>query len=126
MTDEVKQEGAPEKPWPFEKHPDRMTAKELREIALNIPEVTGVHAMKKAELLVTVKQHFDIQDEEPGKQAAAKGPRVALSVLELKQKIGALKALKQEARAAGESSRVNVLRKRINRLKKQTRRAARG
>ena len=43
-----------EKPEKKEKPLDKMTAKELREIALKIPEITGVHGMNKAELLATV------------------------------------------------------------------------
>ena len=33
-----------------------MTAKELREIALEIPEIEGVHAMKKEELLAAIRK----------------------------------------------------------------------
>ena len=38
-----------------EKPLDKMTVTELREIALEIPGITGVHGMKKPELLEAVK-----------------------------------------------------------------------
>jgi hypothetical protein len=38
-----------------EKPLEKMTAKELRKVALEIPELTGVHAMKKEELLAAIK-----------------------------------------------------------------------
>ena len=39
-----------------EKPLDKMTVKELREIAKDIPEITGVHGMNKSELLDAVKK----------------------------------------------------------------------
>jgi hypothetical protein len=45
--------GKKEKKEKKEKPLDRMTAKELRETALKIPEIIGVHAMNKTELLNT-------------------------------------------------------------------------
>jgi len=39
-----------------EKPLDRMTAKELREMALQIQGIVGVHAMNKNELLVAIKE----------------------------------------------------------------------
>ena len=38
-----------------EKPLEKMTAKELREVALEIPEIEGVHAMKKEELLEAIE-----------------------------------------------------------------------
>ena len=73
-----------------EKPLDRMTAKELRETALKIPEITGVHGMNKAELLVAMKKARGIVDE------AAKKSDV--SVREIKKKIRDLKALKAQGR----------------------------
>jgi hypothetical protein len=40
-----------EKETPPEKALEKMTAKELREVAAGIPEITGAHGMKKDELL---------------------------------------------------------------------------
>ena len=57
----------PEKPL------DKMTAPEWREIAKNIEGVTGVHAMKKDELLSLIKEDRGIKDEEPVKAKKKKG-----------------------------------------------------
>ena len=62
---EQKQEETPEKPL------DKMTATELREFALNkkLEGLTGVHAMKKEELLKAIKDALGIKEEEPAKKA---------------------------------------------------------
>ncbi|NNL42079.1 MAG: transcription termination factor Rho, partial [Desulfobacterales bacterium] len=39
-----------------EKPLDKLTVKELREIAKEIPEITGVHGMNKAELLDAIEK----------------------------------------------------------------------
>jgi hypothetical protein len=105
-----------EKPQKKEKPLDKMTAKELREIALKIPEITGVHGMNKAELLATIKKERGIADEEKKK--------TDVSVRDIKKKIQALKVQKTEAHEQGDKARTTVLRRRISRLKKKTRRAA--
>jgi hypothetical protein len=99
-----------------EKPLDRMTAKELREIALKIPEITGVHGMNKAELLATVKKERGIED--------VKVKKSDVSVREIKEKIHALKTAKAEAHENRDKARAKILRRRISRLKKKTRRAA--
>ncbi len=43
-----------------------MTVLELREIAKEIPDVTGVTAMKKDQLLLIIKKHRGIEEEKPG------------------------------------------------------------
>jgi hypothetical protein len=121
MNEEIKEgedqkEGqAPEKPL------DKMTAKELREIALDIPGVDGVHAMKKDELLAIIKKYRGIEDEGPPRKSKQGTARPAQSVKELKGKISQLKTEKEAARRAKDRIRVDLLRRRINRLKKQTR-----
>jgi hypothetical protein len=49
---------------------DKMTANELRELAKAIPEITGVHAMKKAELLAVVKEARGIKEAAAQKEVA--------------------------------------------------------
>ncbi|MBN2125996.1 MAG: transcription termination factor Rho [Deltaproteobacteria bacterium] len=93
-----------------------MTAPELRDLAMGMG-FTGVHAMKKEELLVSIKEEWGIKDEEPAKKKAGKITEVSA----LKQKIVRLKAEKEAAREGKDKKRVNVLRKRINRLKKMSR-----
>jgi hypothetical protein len=101
-----------------EKPLDRMTATELRKYALELGGITGVHGMNKEELLSAIKEVKGIVDE--GKKAAK-----TVNMRELKQKVKDLRALKAEAYEAGESSKkINVLRRRMNRLKKRTRKAA--
>lgn len=99
-----------------EKPLERMTAKELREIAAEIPEITGAHGMKKAELLAAIKKAQGIvEDETKASDASVKG---------IKKRIKQLKEKKIEALQAKDSYRVRILRRRISRLKKKTRRAA--
>jgi hypothetical protein len=100
-----------------EKPLDRMTAKELREVALQIPEITGVHGMNKVELLAVVKKARGIVEDATKKQPVA-------SMRQIKQKIHHLKGFKEEVKTGGDKAKVKILRRRINRLKKRTRRAA--
>ncbi len=111
-----------EKKAEAEKPLDKMTAKELREVALEIDGITGVHAMKKAELLEAIKEAKGIKDEEPAKKKVERG---TLTVKELKEKIRTLQEEKKAARTAKDKVKIDVLRRRINRLKKQTRKVAR-
>jgi hypothetical protein len=99
-----------------EKPLEKMTVKELREMAKDIPGITGVHGMKKDELIVEIKKAKGIRDE-PIKKADA-------SVAELKQKIRALKAQRRDALEAKDKKKATIFKRRISRLKKKTRRAA--
>jgi len=116
--------GAEEKPTQAEKKPapakekalEKMTVKDLREMAKDIPGITGVHAMKKDELIVEIKKAKGIVDE-PVKKADA-------SISELKQKIKALKAERRAALEAEDRKKATIFKRRISRLKKKTRRAA--
>lgn len=108
--------GKEEKKEKQEKPLDRMTAKELREVALEIPEITGVHGMNKAELLASIKKARGIVDEEAKKSD--------VSVREIKKKIQGLKEMKAQAHESKDRAKADILRRRISRLKKRTRRAA--
>ena len=48
--------GKKEKKEKKEKPLDRMTAKELREHALTLGEIVGVHGMNKEELIAAIKE----------------------------------------------------------------------
>jgi hypothetical protein len=99
-----------------EKPLERMTAKELRELAAEIPEITGVHGMKKDELLAAIKNARGIVED---------ATKVSdTSVRGIKKKIKQLKEKKLEAVRAKDVHRVRILRRHISRLKKKTRRAA--
>ena len=49
-----------------EKPLDRMTAKELREHALTLGEIVGVHGMNKEELIAAIKEIKGISDDAQG------------------------------------------------------------
>jgi len=99
-----------------EKPLDKMTAPELKEVAGKIPGVTGVTAMKKAELIALIKENRGIVDEEPKKVETTK-------IKKLKNKIVDLKAAKTAAKEEKNKKEIDILRRRINRLKKMTRKA---
>ncbi len=124
QEEQVKEEKPEPKKQDEEKPLDKMTAKELREVAIEIPGVEGVHAMKKEDLLAIIKEYRGIEDEEPGKKKMVRGKRPALSARELKEKVFRLKEEKEKARGANDRRQVDILRRRINRLKKQSRKAA--
>ena len=107
---EKKSQGAKQKPL------EKMTVKELREMAKDIPQIVGVHGMKKEELIVEIKKAKGIADE-PAKKADA-------SIAQLKQKIKALKIERQAALEAKDKKKATIFRRRISRLKRKTRRAA--
>jgi cell division protein FtsX len=109
----------------FKKPLDKMTAIELREVAMEIPGITGAHAMKKEELLPLIKEYYGIEDETPEK-GKKKVHKPAASAQELKAKMEQLREKKKEVQAAKDRKQTDILRKRINRLKKQTRKAAQG
>jgi hypothetical protein len=52
-----------EKAEATEKPLEKMTVKALREIAKEIPEITGVHGMKKEELLVAINEIRGVKEE---------------------------------------------------------------
>jgi hypothetical protein len=101
-----------------EKPLDRLTAKELREHALTLGEIEGVHGMNKEELIAAIKEIKGISDD------SAKAAKT-VNVRELKEQINTLRQSKVDAVAAEASrSKINILRKRINRLRKKTRKTA--
>ena len=99
-----------------EKPLEKMTAKELRDVAMNIAEITGVHGMNKPELISAIKKARGIEEDSPKKSSR--------SVRGIKKKIRELKSKKQEALENNDAKMAAVLRRRISRLKKRTRRAA--
>lgn len=115
--EEIKQEvKEPERPL------DKMTAIELREIAMGIEGVTGAHAMKKEELLKIIKEARGIKDEGPARKKAE--VKKEISAAQIKQKIALLRKAKEAALTSRDRRKVDVFRRRINRLKKLSRRAA--
>jgi hypothetical protein len=110
----------------LEKPLERMTVKDLREIGTEVPGVQGVHAMKKDEIISLLYEYMEVVGipfERPEKTTKVKAPKVTLSKQELKAKAAALRAEKASLLADGDSKAIRVMRRRINRLKKMTRRA---
>ena len=99
-----------------EKPLDKITAKELREVAQDIPEIVGVHGMNKVELISAVKKARGIE-EKPGKQKDS-------SVREIKKKIKDLRKVRDAALESNDSKMAAIYKQRISRLKKKTRKAA--
>ncbi len=101
-----------------EKPLEKMTAKELREMALGLPGIQGVHAMKKEELLSAIRAAKGITEPLPREEKAV------LTVAQLKEKMKELRAKREEFIQQRNWRMAEILKKRISRLKKKTRRAA--
>jgi cell division protein FtsX len=108
-----------------EKPLEKMTATELREMALGLPGIEGVHAMKKEELITAIRAAKGIPEPEPKKEKkmVAKKEKVVLTAAQLKQKAKELRAKREELLQQRNLDMAEILRKRISRLKKKTRRA---
>jgi hypothetical protein len=90
---------------------EKMTVKDLREM----PEISGVHGMKKGELITAIKEVKGIEDT-PVKKTDA-------SIGEIKSKIKAYKSQRQAAIEAKDKKMATIFKRRISRLKKKTRKA---
>ena len=99
-----------------EKPLEKMTAKELRELGKQIPEITGVYGMNKAELIRAIKKARGIEEDTKATSDA--------SVREIKLKIKSLKEDYEKALNGNDKKMAEIYRRRIIKLKKKTRRAA--
>ena len=124
-----------EKTADMEKSLEKMTVKALREIGKEIPEITGVHGMKKEELIVAINEARGTKDEpvqetkeEPDKKAGGIKDKPAkkqgVSVSDLKKKIGATQAQRRAAIEVKDKKMATIYKRRISRLKKKSRKAA--
>ena len=98
LKEENNEETTPKMPE-FEKPLEKMTAPELKEVAKQIPGLTGVHAMKKADLIDVIKEYYGVEEEGPAKGKKKKAEKRKVSVKELKAEIIQLREKKEEARA---------------------------
>lgn len=95
---------------------DKMTAKELRQLSMDkIPAIVGASGMSKEDLVARIKEIFGISDEEGGVSPYKE------HILNLKRQIREMRAKKPEITSRKEK---DVMRRRINKLKKRTRRLA--
>ncbi|MDZ7699614.1 MAG: hypothetical protein U5R49_22685 [Deltaproteobacteria bacterium] len=87
-TGDVQTEAAetpPKKAPSFAKPLDKMTVPELKDVAMEIPGVTGVSAMKKDELLALIKGYWEIEDEDEKEKKRVKKP--VADIKQLKKRI---------------------------------------
>ena len=105
-----------------EKPLEKMTVKELREVAKELGAM-GVSGMKKDELLTFIQKAKQLPKERP-RRVVKKKARKAWSVKELKEKIKSIKAKRAEALQKGDKKMATIHKRQINRLKKKTRKAA--
>ena len=95
---------------------EKMTVTDLREMAKEITEISGVHGMKKEELIAAIKKSKGIIDEPVKKTDASLG--------EIKKKIKAVKTQRLAAIESKDKKMAKIYKRRISRLKKKSRRAA--
>lgn len=96
-----------------EKPLEDWTIKELREEALKIPNVQGVHGMNKQEIMEALRIEKGLPAPEKKKTD---------TIRQNKEKAKTLMAKRDDERGAGASrTRLNILRKKISKIKKQTR-----
>jgi len=99
-----------------EKPLEKMTAKELREVAIEMPEITGVHGMNNHELINAIKVAKGIEIES-GKKTDSK-------VREIKKKIKEFKVKMETLLESNNNKMAAIYKRRIIKLKKKTRKAA--
>ena len=71
-----------------EKSLEKMTAKEMREMAVGLPGIEGAHAMKKEELITAIRAAKGIPEPEHKKEkhVVTKKEKVILTVAQLDRK----------------------------------------
>ena len=102
-----------------EKPLDKMTVKELRDVAKEIPEITGVHGMNKADLLDAIMKAQGVEAK-----PKVKAKKTARDIKSLKKAIKAFRKKQAQAAKADDKKRAGIYRRKISRLKKKTRNAA--
>ncbi len=98
-----------------EKPLDKMTVKELRDLAKESTNLTGVFGMNKPELVSEIKKARGIVEEVSAKSNA--------TVREIKKKMRELKVVQAAAVSEDNLRMARIYKKKIIRLKKQTRKA---
>jgi hypothetical protein len=107
-----------------EKPLEKLTAKELRETALGIGGIDGVHGMKKEELIAAIRAAKGIPEPEgeKGKKVFVKKEKVIFTAAELKKRARELRLKREEALQQQNWKLAEILRNQIRRTKKMTRR----
>jgi hypothetical protein len=117
MSDETQKKEHGEKPL------EKLTVKELREIAAEIPHERAIHDMKKEELIAFIREARGIKDETPVKKKKHV-VKIKMTKAELKARIRELKVLRSAAMESNENKKAVVLRHQISQLKKKSRHVA--
>jgi hypothetical protein len=97
---------------------EKLTVKELKEMALAMGGITGVTAMKKEELLTAIKEAKGIPIQKTREKPVD-------TIVSIKKQMRELRVKRAELREAGKGEKTGMLKKRLSRLKKKTRRLAR-
>ncbi len=99
---------------------EKMTAPELRDLALKqYPDITGVHAMKKEELILAIHQARGESATEKKREVA----KVKVDKTELKKQIRLLKTEKEKLLQGKDKKAVAKVREKIKKLKRLTKKA---
>lgn len=117
MVEEIKEKERNE-----EKSLEKMTVKELKAIAMEIPRSVAIHDMKKGELIAFIKEAKGIKEEKhvkAGQKAVVE--KLKLTKSQIKEKIKQLKEEKRIAHETNNRKKIDFLRRRICHFKKQTR-----
>ncbi len=96
---------------------EKLTVKELKEMALAMGGITGVTAMKKEELLVAIKEAKGIPIQKTREKPVD-------TIVDIKKRIRELRVQREELHEAGKGGEARLLKKQLSRLKKKTRRLA--
>jgi glutamate synthase domain-containing protein 1 len=110
-----------------EKPLEKMTVKDLKELAMEIPHEhdVAVNDMNKEQLVAFIKQGRGIKEEAPEKKKKKViKKRAALTKQEIKAEIRRLKNEKVSVLGQEDKKKITILRRRISRLKKQSRKVA--
>jgi len=95
---------------------EKMTTTDLREVTKGLEGVSGVHGMKKEELIAALRASKGIVVEVVKK--------VDASIHSLKKQIRSMQAKRSAAIEAKDRKLATIWRRKISRMKKKTRRAA--
>jgi len=97
-----------------EKPLENWTIKELREEALKVPNVQGIHGMNKQEIIDFLRVEKGLPA--PDSKKISEGVRV------FKEKVEQLRSKRDAERTEGASrNRLDILRRKISKMKKKTR-----
>ncbi|MEW6615461.1 MAG: Rho termination factor N-terminal domain-containing protein [Thermodesulfobacteriota bacterium] len=102
----------------MEKDIEKLTVPELREEAKKYPEITGVSAMKKAELIEAIRK----VSGKPKKNKKSTKEKPLKSKTDIKRELRSLKPQKQKALENRDKKALKSLKNRIKKLKRMTKR----